>query len=72
MAKSVAEYSAALPDWQATIANKLWDTIRAASPALTEAINWAQPVYEANGPVCYFKAHKQHVTFGFWRGASRC
>jgi len=27
------------------------------------------PVYEAGGPVCLFKAQKDHVTLGFWRGA---
>ena len=29
----------------------------------------AAGVYEANGPVCYFRANRNHLTFGFWRGA---
>lgn len=32
-------------------------------------IKWAQPVWELSGPFAYFKPSKQHVTFGFWRGA---
>src|SRR5262245_50721983 len=69
MRTSVDEYIGALPEWQAKIAGALRQSIKAASPKLDEAIKWAQPVYEINGPVCYFKAQRNHVTFGFWRGA---
>lgn len=31
------------------------------------SIKWAQPVFEQNGPFCYVRAHKDHVTLGFWR-----
>lgn len=33
-----------------------------------ESIKWSQPVYEDNGPFAYFKASRDYVTFGFWRG----
>ena len=32
-------------------------------------IKWAQPVIEHHGPMAFIKASKNHVTFGFWRGA---
>jgi hypothetical protein len=67
-ARSVEDYIAALPDWQRKAASDLRSAILAASPQLAEAIKWAQPVFSAGGPVCYFKAHKAHITFGFWRG----
>lgn len=31
-------------------------------------MKWGQPVYEEDGPICYFKSFSDHVTFGFWRG----
>jgi hypothetical protein len=71
MAKTVDDYIAKLPAAQAKLAQALRKAILSASPdEISEAIKWAQPVFESNGPVCYFKAHKQHVTFGFWRGAA--
>jgi hypothetical protein len=70
MRKTVDQYVATLPQWQHTIAATLRRAIRDAADELIEAIKWAIPVYEANGPVCYFKGHKNHLTFGFWRGAA--
>lgn len=40
-----------------------------AAPSASESIKWGQPVYEENGPFCYFKVNTDHITFGFWRGA---
>ena len=35
------------------------------------AIKWAHPTWSVGKkPVCYLKAASQHVTFGFWHGAS--
>lgn len=70
MATPVDDYIAKLPAWQATLATELVRTVLAASPDLTAAIKWGQPVIESNGPVCYFKGHNNHLTFGFWRGAA--
>lgn len=69
MVKTVEDYIAALPPAQARIAEALRAAIASAAPEATAAIKWAQPVFEAGGPACYFKAHRNHVTFGFWRGA---
>jgi hypothetical protein len=68
-AKTVDEYVSGLPGWQAEVGSALRELIRKAAPDATESIKWAQPVYEDNGPFCYFKAFKNHVNFGFWRGA---
>ena len=64
----VDAYNASLTGWQKDAATRLREVIRAAAPDATEAIKWGQPVYEDNGPVCYFKANSEHITFGFWRG----
>lgn len=65
---TVDEYLAALTGTPAATAHALRDLIRKTAPELRESIKWGQPVYEKGGPVCYFKAHKNHVTLGFWRG----
>ena len=67
---AVDEYVAKkLTPGQAEIVNALRQLIRAAAPAATESLKWGQPVYEENGPFAYIKPGKNHVTFGFWRGA---
>jgi len=36
-----------------------------------ESVNpWKIPTFELNGPMCFFMVGKNHVTFGFLRGAS--
>jgi hypothetical protein len=65
---TVDAYVASLTGWQKDAATRLRDVVRAAAPGATESIKWGQPVYEENGPVCYFKANTEHITFGFWRG----
>ena len=54
---------------QAAIVNALRQLVRAAAPKSTESIKWAQPVFEEIGPFAFIKPAKNHVTFGFWRGA---
>lgn len=66
--KSVEAYVAGLEGWQAEAAQRLRDVVRSAAPSLAESIKWGQPVYEDNGPVCYFRSNTDHLTFGFWRG----
>jgi hypothetical protein len=68
-ARSVDEYLAGLSGWQAEAVTDLRAKILAAGE-VTEAFKWAEPVYEAGGPVCWIKAHGKHVTFGFWRGVA--
>src|SRR5262249_35610780 len=45
--------------------------VRKTIPRATEAINpWGVPVFEFNGPLCYIRLGKKHVTFGFPRGSA--
>lgn len=67
-AKSVDDYLATLNDEQRAIAQALRALVQTAAPGASEAIKWSQPVFEVDGPMCWIKAHKGHVTFGFWRG----
>jgi hypothetical protein len=65
----VDDYLARLPEHQAQIAAELRSLIQRAAPDATESIKWAQPVFDDYGPFAYIKPAKNHVTFGFWRGA---
>jgi hypothetical protein len=68
-AASVKDYLGGLHDWQGRIVGLLRDIVRREAPNATEAIRWAQPVFALNGPFAYIRPGKEHVTFGFWRGA---
>ena len=68
MGKTVDEYLSDLDGWRADTVSKLREIVREAAPDASEAVKWAQPVYESNGPFCYIKAFKNHVNIGFWRG----
>ncbi len=63
------DYLAGLEGWQAEIAASIRRLVRETAPEISESIKWGQPVFEAGGPVCYIKPFKNHVNFGFWRGA---
>ena len=66
--KTVDEYIARLDGWQAEVGSRLRSIVLGAAPEAKESIKWSQPVYEINGPFCYFKAFKTSLNFGFWRG----
>jgi len=66
--ESVESYVTGLSGPLAGAAERLRQLILGAAPSASESIKWGQPVYEDNGPFCYFKAHTNHITFGFWRG----
>lgn len=55
---------------QAVIGRELMSLIKEVAPDATFEIKWGQPVFDASGPVGYFRGSAQHVTFGFWRGQS--
>lgn len=69
MDRTVEDYLAAAEGAPAAVARKLHGVLKSVGPELTEAIKWGQPVFSFNGPVCYFRVGKNHVTFGFWRGS---
>ena len=67
--KTVDGYIAGLEGWQQEAAMRLRAIVKRAAPDARESIKWSQPVFEAGGPFCYFKAFKSSLNFGFWRGA---
>jgi hypothetical protein len=67
--KSVDEFIAELDDWQADIVTNLRELVVEAAPEAEEAFKWSQPVFESHGPFTYIKVFKDHINFGFWRGA---
>jgi len=53
------------------VVDALRTLVRKTIPAAKEAINpWGVPVFEFNGPLCYIRLGKKHVTFGFPRGSA--
>jgi hypothetical protein len=67
--KSVSTYTDTLPEWQREIAHAIGALVAKEAPRSTASIKWAQPVWEHGGPLAWFRASKNHVSFGFWRGA---
>ena len=52
------------------VVDALRELVKKTVPNATEAMNpWGVPVYEWNGPLCYLRVGKKHVTFGFPRGS---
>lgn len=64
------DYIAGLGDWRGDAVAEVRRIVRGAAPDVEEAIKWSQPVFSSNGPFCFVKAHRSHVNFGFWRGAT--
>lgn len=67
-AATVEQYVNGHKGWQKEVLATLRGIVQAVDPDIEESIMWSQPVFSANGPVCFFKAYKDYVTFGFWRG----
>ncbi len=67
--ESVDSYVKLLPSPQQMIVNRLRALVANAAPEAMEALKWAQPVFEAEGPFAHIRAAGSHVNFGFWRGA---
>ncbi|HSJ56199.1 MAG TPA: DUF1801 domain-containing protein [Anaerolineae bacterium] len=67
---TVDEYIGSLEDEQARVAGQLRAMVHDEVPEAIEAIKWAQPVFELDGPFCYIKAFQRYVNLGFFRGAT--
>jgi hypothetical protein len=53
------------------VVDALRELVKKTIPKATEAMNpWGVPVFEWNGPLCYLRVGKKHVTFGFPRGSA--
>ena len=68
---TIDEYIAALPGSLSEVAAQARRVIDAHLEGAESAIKWAHPTWSiGKKPICYLKGASQHVTFGFWRGAS--
>ncbi len=66
----IDEYIAQFPQEIQTKLNELRQTIRAAAPDAEERMGYGMPGYYQNGPVVYFAAFKDHISF-FPTGSGR-
>ncbi len=55
--------------WMAEAAVRLTDVVAEVAPEAVGEIRWGQPVWDFNGPMLWLRAAKNHLSFGFWRGA---
>ena len=67
---TVEDYIASLEPWQMEIVARLRALLKQVEPPAIERIMWNQPVFDVNGHCFYIKAFKEHVNFGFFRGAA--
>lgn len=67
-AATVEQYVNGHKGWQREVLTTLRSIVHGVAPDIEESIMWSQPVFSANGPVCFIKAYKDYITFGFWRG----
>ena len=58
-----------LEKWQAEIASTLHNLVIETLPEVTAGMEGSHPVYDFGGPLVFIEADKNHVVFGFWRGA---
>jgi hypothetical protein len=66
---TVDVFQNAQPMPQRAIIAALRETVKTTVPDAIESIKWGQPVFELNGPIVFIRSAREHVTFGFWRGA---
>lgn len=51
------------------ILTHLRKVVHDACPDIVETIKWGVPSFEYKGPMCGIAAFKEHIRFGFWKGA---
>jgi hypothetical protein len=52
------------------ILTHLREVVHAGCPDVVETMKWSMPFFDYHGPLGNMAAHKQHCSFGFWRGAA--
>ena len=67
--QTAEDYIAMLDPPVKEVAAELRSFVLKFSPKLEEGIKWGHPTYSKNSIVCYIGAYKDHVNFGFWKGA---
>lgn len=66
---SLETWSKRLKGWHVDALRLIRAIVARHAPAATLSIKWGQPVWEHQGPMAFAKPAKNHLTFGFWRGA---
>ena len=51
------------------ILKHLRKVVHAGCPEVEETIKWSMPHFDYEGVLCGMAAHKQHCSFGFWKGS---
>lgn len=67
--KEVDAYIEKTAPFAKPILKKLRDLIHKADPEIVESMKWSCPHFELQGIVASLAAFKEHVRFGYWRGA---
>jgi hypothetical protein len=53
------------------VGERLRSLVKKTVPKVKEGVNpWHVPIFESNGPICYYMVGRNHVTLGFIRGTS--
>ncbi len=69
--KTHDEYLAVKSPKLREVGERLRSLAKKAVPKVKEGINpWHVPIFESNGPFCYYMVGKNHITLGFIRGTS--
>ena len=66
---SMETWSKRLKGWHVDALRIIRALVARHAPAATLSIKWGQPVWEHKGPMAFARPAKNHLTFGFWRGA---
>ena len=66
---SMETWSKRLKGWHVDALRIIRALVARHAPAATLSIKWGQPVWELEGPMAFARPAKNHLTFGFWRGA---
>ena len=62
-------YIAASADFARPILTHLREVVHEACPEVEETMKWSMPHFLYHGMLCGMASHKQHCSFGFWKGS---
>lgn len=65
----VDAYIAKSAEFARPILTHLREVVHSACPDVVETIKWSSPFFDHHGAMCNMAAFKEHVAFGFWKGA---
>jgi uncharacterized protein YdeI (YjbR/CyaY-like superfamily) len=65
----VDAYIAKAPDFAKPVLEYVRETAHAAVPDIEETMKWGTPFFEYKGTLAMVAAFKEHMRFGFWKGA---